>query len=92
MFREDLAYIPKSSLAESSQAGMTAAGDKAISLVDALIADFGDSAKLYAKWENHKRGDRNLGYGPTGIHRITRRGGGGAVELATFYTRMSLYK
>ena len=54
-FRKDLAYIPKSSLAESSQAGMTAGGDKAISLVDAMIVDFGDSAKLDAKWENHKR-------------------------------------
>ena len=58
-FRKDLAYVPKSSLAESSQAGMIAAGDKAISLVDALIADFGDSAKLDAKWENHKRGDNS---------------------------------
>ena len=48
--------------------------------MDALLADFGDSAKLYAKWENHKRGDRNLGYGPTGIHRITRGGGGSRIS------------
>ena len=70
--RKSFANIPKSSLAEASQASMTAAGEKGLSLADALIADLTDSAKFDAKWEKHLCGERNLGTGPSGSTLIDR--------------------
>ena len=51
---------------------MTAAGEKGLSLADALITDLTDSAKLDSKWEKHILVERNLGTGSSGSTLIER--------------------
>ena len=70
--RKSFVNILRSSLAESSQSSMTAAGEKGLSLADALIADLTDSAKLDSKWEKRILGEKKLGTGPPGSMLIER--------------------
>ena len=51
---------------------MKAANETSASLADAVYYDITDSARLEAKWENHKNSEINTGRGPMPVELLER--------------------
>ena len=64
-YRSSLHGIPLSSLAETAQASMKAAGGKNVSLIDVVYASVTDSVRLEAKIQNREIGEVVRGTGPS---------------------------
>ena len=71
-YRSNQGNIPKSSLAEASQASMTSAMEKDLSLAEAVVSDVTDSARLEATWIARLNGERHLESGPSGAALLER--------------------
>ena len=71
-FKTTTHNIPLSSLAEAAHASMKSAGQKNLSLVQALQADVTDSIRLEARWLNRQTGESSTGAGPSGADLVIR--------------------
>ena len=66
-FKNNLHNTPRSSLAEASQASMTAGGEKNISLSDSACSHITECIRLEATWLNRQAGERVVGTGPSAL-------------------------
>ena len=71
-YKNKLHKAPWWSFAEAAQASMKAAKETSASLVDEVYYNITDSARLKAKWENHKNSEISIGRGPTPVELLDR--------------------